>query len=98
MSRLSWSILYSLLSELENEVKHGLMGGKDGSALVMEREITDLSNYTSEQQADAFTEVEWNDVDEKWQQCKDSQQLLSTLKVPPGVNTWTSIELHIYQF
>ena len=59
------------------------MSGEQGSALVIERTITDLFNYTSEQQATAFTEVEWNAREEKWQQCTESKQLLENLKVRP---------------
>ncbi|XP_067933460.1 NACHT and WD repeat domain-containing protein 2-like [Watersipora subatra] len=67
-------------SELENEVKHGLMNGKDDTALVIQRTISDLSNYTSGEQASSFTELEWNEIEEKWQQCEGSRQLLDNLK------------------
>lgn len=70
-----------MFAELENEVRHGLMSGEKGSALVIERTITDLCNYSSEPQASAFTEVEFDEITEKWQQCTDSKQLLDSLKV-----------------
>ena len=66
---------------LENEVKHGLMRGGEGSSLVFERTITDLSNYAGEKSATGFAETEWNDIDEKWQLCAESKQLLDSMKV-----------------
>lgn len=79
---------------LENEVKHGLMSGRDGSSLVFERAITDLSNYAGEKAAAGFAETEWNDIEEKQQLCTESKQLLDSMKVR-SLNRWNEFTSYV---
>jgi len=67
---------------LENEVKHGLMENAEERALIFERTITDLSNYLMEERAHAFTEIEWDEVEETWRTNPVTDELLKSMKVP----------------